>query len=177
MCISKVNTGTMTIPPPSPLIEPITPPSNEGLAAKLRLNGFYFDKRLGRDVYYQVTGIPPSMGIMFLAGIISGLLGIGAGVLKVLAHEICMKVPTKVSTATSNFMIGVTAASAAGVYLHSGLVLSYLVAPVAAAVLVGAIIGTKLMERMSNASIRKVFSVALGVIGVEMLLKGLGLNF
>ncbi len=150
---------------------------NDGLAAKLRLNGFYFDKRLGRDVYYQVTGIPPSMGIMFLAGIISGLLGIGAGVLKVLAHEICMKVPTKVSTATSNFMIGVTAASAAGVYLHSGLVLSYLVAPVAAAVLVGAIIGTKLMERMSNASIRKVFAVALGVIGVEMLLKGLGLNF
>jgi len=147
---------------------------NDRLAKYLRLNGSYFDKRLAREVHYQVTGIPASLGIMFAAGIISGLLGIGAGVLKVLAHEICMKVPTKVSTATSNFMIGVTAASAAGVYLHSGLVLTYLVVPVATAVLVGAFIGTKLMDRMSNTSIRKVFAVALGIVGVEMLAKGLG---
>jgi uncharacterized membrane protein YfcA len=149
---------------------------NDRLASRLRLNGSYFDKRLHREVHYQVAGIPASLGIMFAAGIISGLLGIGAGVLKVLAHEICMKVPTKVSTATSNFMIGVTAASAAGVYLHSGLVLTYLVVPVATAVLAGAFFGTKLMERMSNSSVRKVFAVALGVIGFQMLFKGLGLN-
>ncbi len=150
---------------------------NDRLATFLRLNGDYYDKRLGRIVEYNVAGIPPSMGIMFAAGIISGLLGIGAGVLKVLAHEICMKVPTKVSTATSNFMIGVTAAAAAGVYLHRGLLLPYLVVPVAVAVLVGALLGTKLMEKMSNAAIRKVFAVALAVIGVQMLMRGFGWSF
>lgn len=149
---------------------------NDRLAKWLRLNGTYFDHRLDRQVDYQVTGIPASLGIMFAAGIISGLLGIGAGVLKVLAHEICMRVPTKVSTATSNFMIGVTAASAAGVYLRRGLVLPYLVVPVATAVLLGAYLGTKLMERMSNARIRQVFAVLLGIIGVQMLLRGFGVN-
>ncbi|MDE2490504.1 MAG: sulfite exporter TauE/SafE family protein [Elusimicrobia bacterium] len=149
---------------------------NDRLAARLRLNGSYYDHRLEREVHYQVTGIPQAMGLMGLAGIISGLLGIGAGVVKVLAHEVYMKVPTKVSTATSNFMIGVTAASAAGVYLRRGLVLPYLVAPVALSVLGGAFLGTKLMERMSNARIRQVFAVALGVIGAEMLLRGLGVG-
>ncbi len=149
---------------------------NDKLASLLRLNGSYYDKRMRREVDYQVSGIPPSLGIMFSAGIISGLLGIGSGVLKVLAHEICMKVPTKVSTATSNFMIGVTAAAAAGVYLHNGLVLPYLVVPVATSVLAGAFLGTKLMENMSNSGVRKVFAIALGVIGLQMLLKGLGFN-
>jgi uncharacterized membrane protein YfcA len=149
---------------------------NDKLAALLKLNGTYYDKRLGRDVSYNVTGIPEALGIMFAAGIISGLLGIGAGVVKVLAHEIAMKVPTKVSTATSNFMIGVTAAAAAGVYLRRGLVLPYLVVPVATGVLAGAFLGTMLMERMSNAWIRRVFAVALGVIGLQMLLRGLGVR-
>ena len=148
---------------------------NDPLAKKLRLNSSYFDKRMGRQVDYQVTGIPASMGIMFLAGIISGLLGIGSGVLKVLAHEVAMKVPSKVSTATSNFMIGVTAATAAGVYLRRGLVLPWVVVPVASSVLLGAFIGTMLMERMSNARVRQVFAVALAVIGLEMLSRGLGL--
>ncbi|MGN6370492.1 MAG: sulfite exporter TauE/SafE family protein [Phycisphaerae bacterium] len=149
---------------------------NDKLSSWLRLNGSYFDHRLDRQVDYQVTGIPPSMGVMFAAGIISGLLGIGAGVLKVLAHEVFMKVPTKVSTATSNFMIGVTAASAAGVYLRRGQVLPYLVVPVATAVLIGALVGTKLMERMSNAHIRQIFAVLLGIIGIEMLLRGFGVH-
>ena len=149
---------------------------NDRLAAFLRLNDSYYDHRLKRQVQYQVTGIPAATAIMGLAGVISGLLGIGAGVVKVLAHEICMKVPTKVSTATSNFMIGVTAASAAGVYLRRGIVLPYLVVPVATAVLAGAFLGTKLMERMSNSHVRKVFAAALAVIGVEMLLRGLGVR-
>jgi uncharacterized membrane protein YfcA len=150
---------------------------NDKLANLLRLNGVYHDKRLDRDIAYNVTGIPPALGIMFAAGVISGLLGIGAGVVKVLAHEIAMKVPTKVSTATSNFMIGVTAAAAAGVYLRRGLVLPFLVVPVATGVLAGAFVGTVLMERMSNAWIRRVFAIALGVIGLQMLLRGLGVNF
>jgi uncharacterized membrane protein YfcA len=150
---------------------------NDKMASYLRLSGSYFDKRLGREVQYNVTGIPEALGVMFAAGIISGLLGIGAGVLKVLAHEVFMKVPTKVSTATSNFMIGVTAAAAAGVYLRRGLVLPFLVVPVATAVLIGAFLGTMLMERMSNARIRQVFAVALGVIGVEMILRGFKVHF
>lgn len=150
---------------------------NDRLARRLRLNGSYFDKRLNRQVEYNVTGIPAATALMALAGVISGLLGIGAGVVKVLAHEIAMKVPTKVSTATSNFMIGVTAAAAAGVYLRCGQVLPFLVVPVAVAVLAGAFLGTLLMERMSNARIRQVFAVALGVIGIEMLLRGLGVRF
>jgi uncharacterized protein len=149
---------------------------NDGLATRLRLNGTYFDKRLGLDVTYNVTGIPVALGVMFVAGAISGLLGIGAGVLKVLAHEMVMKVPTKVSTATSNFMIGVTAASAAGVYIRRGLVLPFLVVPVAVAVLIGAFLGTMLMERMSNARIRQVFAAALAIIGLQMILRGLGLE-
>ncbi len=146
---------------------------NDALAQKLRLNGAYYDKRLRREVAYQVTGIPAASALMAVAGVISGLLGIGAGVVKVLAHEICMKVPTKVSTATSNFMIGVTAAAAAGVYLRRGEVLPFLVVPVAVSVLSGAFLGTKIMERMSNARVRQVFAVALAVIGVQMLLRGL----
>lgn len=149
---------------------------NDRWAKFLRLNGSYFDKRLRREIRYEVTGIPPAIGLMFGAGIISGLLGIGAGVVKVLAHEVFMRVPTKVSTATSNFMIGVTAASAAGVYLRRGQVLPFMVVAVATAVLVGAFIGTLVMERMSNARIRQVFAIAMGLIGIEMLLRGLGLR-
>jgi uncharacterized protein len=150
---------------------------NDKLASYLRLNGSYFDKRLNQQVAYNVTGIPAALGLMAVAGVVSGLLGIGAGVIKVLAHEICMKVPTKVSTATSNFMIGVTAAAAAGVYLRRGLVLPFMVVPVAVAALAGALLGTLLMERMSNARIRQVFIVAMAVIGVEMILRGLGVRF
>jgi len=147
---------------------------DDALARRLRLDGHYFDKRLRREVTYQVTGIPAATGYMFAAGIISGLLGIGAGVLKVLAHEIAMKVPSKVSTATSNFMIGVTAAAASGVYLHRSLVLPFVVVPVATGVLAGAFLGTKLMERMSNNLVRQVFAGALALIGGQMLLRGLG---
>ena len=150
---------------------------NDPLAARLRLNSSYFDHRLKREVKYQVTGIPQALGIMAAAGVISGLLGIGAGAMKVLAHEIFMKVPTKVSTATSNFMIGVTAASAAGVYLRRGLVLPYLVVPVATSVLLGAFLGAKIMERMSNANIRKVFAALMAVVGAQMVLRGLGIGF
>jgi hypothetical protein len=151
--------------------------TNDRLANALCLNSRYYDKHLGREVAYNVTGIPAALGIMAFAGIVSGVLGIGAGVVKVLAHEIAMKVPTKVSTATSNFMIGVTAAAGAGVYLRRGLVLPFLVVPVGVAVMVGALLGTLLMERMSNTLIRKIFALALAAAGVQMLLRGLGVNF
>lgn len=145
---------------------------NDRLATWLNMQGVYFDKRMGREIYYNAARVPPAMGVMFIAGIMAGILGIGAGVLKVLGMEIAMRLPTKVATATSNFMIGVTAAAAAGVYLHRGLVLPFLVVPVATSVLAGAFLGTKLMERMSNVNVRKVFAIALGIIGGEMLLSG-----
>jgi uncharacterized protein len=153
------------LPPPIP---------DDRLAKFLHLDGSYYDKRLGRQISYNVTGVPAASVIMLLAGLISGLLGIGAGVVKVLAQEIAMKLPTKVSTATSNFMIGVTAAAGAGVYLRRGLVLPFLVVPVAVAVVAGALVGTLLMQRMSNKTIRKVFAIAIAVIGLQMLLRGLG---
>jgi uncharacterized protein len=147
---------------------------NDRLATALKLNGSYFDKHLGRAVNYQVTGIPWALMIMFAAGVISGVLGIGAGVVKVIAHEVAMKVPTKVSTATSNFMIGVTAAAGAGVYLRRGEVLPYLVAPVAVFVLVGAFAGTIIMEKLSNKLLRKIFALVLAIVGIQMLIRGLG---
>jgi hypothetical protein len=147
---------------------------NDRMAKALRLNGSYFDKRLGQEIRYNVTGIPEALGIMFAAGIVSGVLGIGAGVLKVLAHEVAMKVPTKVSTATSNFMIGVTAAAGAGVYLRRGLVLPFLVVPVAVFVLVGAFLGTVIMERLSNSLLRKIFALLLAIVGLQMLIRGFG---
>jgi len=121
-----------------------------------------------------VTGIPWTLVIMFAAGVISGVLGIGAGVVKVIAHEVAMKVPTKVSTATSNFMIGVTAAAGAGVYLRRGQVLPYMVVPVAVFVLIGAFIGTLIMEKLSNSIIRKIFALLLAIVGIQMLIRGLG---
>ncbi len=150
---------------------------NDRMANFLRLNSSYYDKRLERKVSYNVTGVPPSTGIMFLAGAFSGLLGIGGGVLNVVAQELSMKIPTKVSTATSNFMIGVTAASGAGIYLGRGMVTPYLVVPVASAVMVGAFIGTRLMARMSNIRVRQVFAVVLAIIGVKMVLRGFGINY
>lgn len=147
------------------------------LATLLRLGGSYFDRPLNRRVHYEVTGVPQATAVMAVAGMVSGLLGIGAGAMKVLAHELCMRVPTKVSTATSNFMIGVTAASAAGVYLRRGSVLPFLVVPVAICVLAGAFVGTRLMERMSNARVRQVFAAVLGLVGCEMLLRGFGAGF
>jgi uncharacterized membrane protein YfcA len=147
---------------------------NDRLASALRLNGSYLDKHLGRNIPYQVTGVPWAVGIMFAAGIISGVLGIGAGVVKVIAHEVAMKVPTKVSTATSNFMIGVTAAAGAGVYLRRGQVLPYMVVPVAIFVLIGAFLGTIIMEKLSNSLLRKIFALILAVVGIQMLLRGFG---
>jgi uncharacterized protein len=147
---------------------------NDRLATALRLNGSYFDKHLNREVDYNVTGIPWALILMFAAGIISGVLGIGAGVVKVLAHEIAMKVPTKVSTATSNFMIGVTAAAGAGVYLRRGVVEPFMVVPVAVFVLIGAFAGTVIMERLSNAFIRKFFAIVLAIAGMQMLFRGIG---
>lgn len=144
------------------------------LAEKLKLNGEYYDKALGKNVYYRVSGVPSGFGVMYGAGIISGLLGIGSGSFKVMAMDLFMKLPLKVSSATSNFMMGVTAAASAEVYLLRGNIDPKISAPVALGVLAGATIGTRIMQNMKSKTIRKIFIPFLVYISIEMILKGMG---
>jgi uncharacterized membrane protein YfcA len=111
---------------------------------------------------------------MYIAGIVSGLLGIGSGALKVPAMDLAMRLPIKVSTATSNFMIGVTAAASAGIYYWRGDVTPVVAGPVAIGVLFGATVGAKLLVGAANETIRLLFVAVLGGVSIEMLLRGAG---
>lgn len=145
-------------------------------ARRLRLAGAYSDARQGRVVAYDVAGVPLALALMYVAGTVSGLLGIGGGILKVPAMDMAMKLPMKVSTATSNFMIGVTAAASAGVYFARGDIVPFVAGPVALGVLIGATLGTHLMIRLNNRSIRQVFVVVLIAVAVQMAARGLGIG-
>ncbi len=147
---------------------------NDPLAEKLGLYGEYYDSVLKREVKYKVTGVKPGAAMMFMAGTISGLLGIGSGAFKVLAMDLAMRLPIKVSTTTSNFMIGVTAAASAGIYFFTGDVNPFIAAPVAVGVLIGAIIGTKILVRIRSSSVRKIFAIIILIVGLEMILRGAG---
>jgi uncharacterized protein len=142
------------------------------LATRLRLHGAYFDPALGRRVDYQITGVPQGFGMMWLAGLISGLLGIGSGVFKVIAMDIMMRAPIKVSTTTSNFMIGVTAAASAGIYFMRGDINPFIAAPVALGILVGTVIGTHFLLRLHGAAVRGIFLVILIVVAIQMIVRG-----
>jgi uncharacterized membrane protein YfcA len=111
---------------------------------------------------------------MYIAGLVSGLLGIGSGALKVLAMDTAMRLPMKVSSATSNFMIGVTAAASAGIYFWRGDVVPLIAAPVALGVLVGATLGARLLVRFNNTTVRLIFLPVVVAVSLEMLLRGLG---
>jgi len=147
------------------------------LANFLHLGSAYYDSALNRLVEYNVRGARYGLPLMFVAGAVSGLLGIGSGVLKVPAMDLAMKLPLKVSTATSNFMIGVTAAASAGVYFIRGDVNPFIAAPVAMGVLIGATVGTRLMMRTRSTQIRRVFVVVLMIVALQMLVKGFGISF
>jgi len=147
------------------------PPS--ALATRLRLHSSYYDEAADEEVSYVVTRPLLGLGLMYGAGAASGLLGIGSGALKVPAMDLAMHLPMKVSTATSNFMIGVTAAASAGLYFTRGQIDPFLAAPVAAGVLVGATIGSRLLGRINSRSIRAIFVVVLLVVSAQMLFKGL----
>src|SRR6476620_6293110 len=109
----------------------------------LRLHSSYYDERAGREIFYRVARTRVGLMLMYVAGVVSGLLGIGSGALKVPAMDLTMKLPIKVSSATSNFMIGVTAVASAGIYLARGYINPFLAAPVALGVLLGSIAGTR----------------------------------
>lgn len=145
---------------------------SDGLSQKLRLEGAYYDQVLGQTVHYGATRTLPGLALMYASGAIAGLLGIGAGAFKVLAMDQVMRLPIKVSTATSNFMIGVTAAASAVIYLVRGDVQPTVAGPVALGVLGGALIGTRLMVRLKGSTIRKLFIPVLVVLAVQMAWKG-----
>jgi uncharacterized membrane protein YfcA len=141
-------------------------------ALRLRLNATYPDR--GREIPYAVDRVPLGFTLMLGAGVISGLLGIGSGALKVPAMDTAMKLPIKVSSATSNFMIGVTAAASAGAYYVRGDILPLLAAPVALGVLAGSVLGTKLMMKLPSERIRQIFIVVLLLIAMQMGIRALG---
>jgi uncharacterized membrane protein YfcA len=149
------------------------PPST--LAARLRMDGSYPTPEGPRA--YRVRAVPAGFGLMFVAGALSGLLGIGSGAFKVLAMDQVMRVPFKVSTTTSNFMIGVTAAASAGVYITRGYVDPGLAMPVMLGVLLGSLLGARILVRMSTARLRAVFNVVIIVLAIEMIYKGVSGRF
>lgn len=144
----------------------------DAISLKLRLHGSYYDKAAGRRVEYKVTRTLQGLIIMFFSGTAAGLLGIGAGIFKVPAMDQVMGMPFKASTATSNFMIGVTAASGAVVYFARGDVKPLVAGPVVLGVLLGAVFGAKLMMRMNANRIRLFFMPILAYTALEMIYKG-----
>jgi uncharacterized membrane protein YfcA len=141
------------------------------LATRLRLNGSFPDLDGPRS--YNVQRVPAGFSLMFGAGALSGLLGIGSGAVKVLAMDQAMQIPFKVSTTTSNFMIGVTAAASAGIYLSRGYIDPGLAMPVMLGVLAGSLLGSRILIKAETKSLRLVFSVVILVLGLQMLYKGI----
>ena len=140
------------------------------LALRLKLNGTY----PGDDgpQHYTVTHVKAGFGLMFGAGAISGLLGIGSGALKVIAMDQVMRIPFKVSTTTSNFMIGVTAAASAGVYLSRGYIDPGLAMPVMLGVLMGSMLGARILPRARTPVLRVVFAIVIVAMALQMIYKG-----
>ncbi|MEH1804378.1 MULTISPECIES: sulfite exporter TauE/SafE family protein [unclassified Nostoc] len=141
------------------------------LATRLKLNSTYPTST--GEQSYNVRGVPFGFGLMFIAGVLSGLLGIGSGALKVLAMDQIMHIPFKVSTTTSNFMIGVTAAASAGIYLNRGYIDPGLAMPVMLGVLCGAVLGARVLVRARVQLLRNIFSGVILVLALEMIYKGL----
>ena len=138
---------------------------------RLRMSGEYPDGR-GGQIAYRVDRIRAGFAAMFGAGILSGLLGIGSGAVKVLAMDKIMRIPFKVSTTTSNFMIGVTAAASAGIYLARGYVAPGLAFPVMLGVLGGSLLGAKVLVHSRVSLLRTVFAFVILALGVEMIVQG-----
>lgn len=147
-------------------------PRRGKISKVLRLDSSYIDQ--GKLTPYQVRRVPLGFSLMFLAGALSGLLGIGSGAVKVLAMDQAMRIPFKVSSATSNFMIGVTAAASAGVYLNRGYIDPGLCIPVVLGVLPASMLGATLLKRMKSRPLQVGFALVIIFLSLQMLLKGLG---
>jgi hypothetical protein len=150
-----------------------SPKTQDAFSRWLELEGSYPDQVLGETIYYKARRAYFGAPLMFGAGVIAGLLGIGAGAVKVLIHDLVMGLPPKVSTTTSNLIIGVTALAGSSVYLAAGLIDPGLAAPVILGVVIGALLGTRLLVRLSNRSVRNFFLVVLIVLAVQMIVRGI----
>ena len=142
----------------------------------LRLNSSYPDAELGRDVPYRVQRLQLGLMLMYGAGLVSAILGIGSGVLKVPAMDTALRLPIKVSSATSNFMIGVTGAVSAGAYLIHGDIVSEIAGPVALGSVVGAVAGARILIRIPKDKVRVLFAIVLATLAAEMLLQASGIR-
>jgi uncharacterized protein len=155
-----------------PALAPIQSPT--GRLTTWRVDSSYPDRTLGRDIAYRVERLPLGMVLMYVAGLISALLGIGSGVLKVPAMDTALRLPIKVSSATSNFMICVTAAASAGAYFIRGDIVAPVAGPVALGSVVGAILGARLLMSISNERVRLLFVVVLIALAAQMLVAAFG---
>jgi hypothetical protein len=151
--------------------EDAAPQHTGGLADRLRLEGEYPAE--GGLKPYIAQRVPAGFSIMFLAGGLSGLLGIGSGAVKVLAMDQAMRLPFKVSTTTSNFMIGVTAAASAGIYISRGYIVPSLAMPVMLGVLGGSLVGSRILIRARVSTLRVLFAVVIVALGIEMIYSSL----
>ena len=147
---------------------------NDKYAEKYKLNSSYYDKAINKTIDYNVMNVPQGSLVMFGAGFASGLLGIGSGAFKVVALDTYMKLPIKVSTATSNFMMGVTATASALIYFFNGTINPAVAAPIALGTLIGSRTGAKVMQRLDAKYIRYIFLPILLFTIINMFLKGLG---
>lgn len=145
--------------------------NSHGWARVLKLNGTYPKKNIMQA--YQVQNVPLGLFIMGIAGLISGLLGIGSGTLKVLAMDQALRLPYKVATTTSNFMIGITAAVSVGIYFSHGYIVPTIAFPVMLGVIIGSFAGAKLLTKMRTRVLRILFSIVICLIGLQMLYKAL----
>src|SRR6266436_6635139 len=145
-------------------------------ATVLRLHSSYPDHTLGRDVFYHVRRVPLGLVLMYGAGLISALLGIGSGVLKIPAMDTALRLPIKVSSATSNFMIGATAAASGVAYFARGDIDPVIAGPVALGSVLGAVLGARLLMAVSGDKLRLLFVVVLVALAAQMLLSALGIH-
>jgi hypothetical protein len=165
--VALLASAWLSIRPPR---EKAASPTPDPIAARLRLDSSYPTPDGPRS--YRVRSVGAGFSLMGLAGALSGLLGIGSGAVKVLAMDQVMRIPFKVSTTTSNFMIGVTAAASAGVYLSRGYIDPGLAMPVMLGVLGGSMLGARLLAGARTRILRLLFGAVVAALAIEMLYQG-----
>ncbi|SAK55650.1 Sulfite exporter TauE/SafE [Caballeronia hypogeia] len=148
----------------------------KGLATTLGLHASYPDTHLRREIPYEVRRVPAGLSLMYVAGLVSALLGIGSGILKIPAMDHALRLPIKVSTATSNFMIGVTAAASASAYFLRGEIVSAVAGPVALGSVIGAMAGARVLMKVRGERLRVLFLSMLLLVACQMALQGFGID-
>jgi len=151
------------------------PRENDRIAERLNLGALYYDSARGETISYGVSRSLPTFCISYVAGVLSGLLGIGGGGIKVPAMNIVSGIPMKAAVATSNFMIGVTAAASALVYIRHGFCDSFVTAPVVLGTLIGSFFGARYALHIRGVALKKIFVYVLLVLGIRMVASGVGL--